>query len=43
MAKDKGRFTLNIKYEGFEKIEEAFKLMDEKPRDLIKPYVVIGD
>lgn len=32
---------LNYKYEGFEKIEEAFKVMDEKPRDLIKPYVII--
>lgn len=32
---------LNYKYEGFEKIEEAFKVMDEKPRDLIKPVVHI--
>lgn len=30
---------LNYKYHGFEKIEEAFKVMDEKPRDLIKPIV----
>ena len=29
------------RFEGFEKIEDAFKLMDEKPKDLIKPYVVI--
>ena len=32
---------LNRKYEGFDKIETAFKEMDEKPRDLIKPYVII--
>ncbi len=32
---------LNYKYEGFDKIEEAFKVMDEKPRDLIKPVVHI--
>ena len=32
---------LNYKFEGFEKIEDAFKLMDEKPKDLIKPYVII--
>lgn len=32
---------LNYKYEGFEKIEDAFKVMDEKPRDLIKPYVIL--
>jgi len=32
---------LNYKYEGFEKIEDAFKVMDSKPRDLIKPYVLI--
>lgn len=28
-------------FNGFEKIEDAFKLMDEKPRDLIKPVVFI--
>lgn len=33
---------LNYKYEGFNKIEEAFKVMDEKPRDLIKPVVKIN-
>lgn len=32
---------LNHRYDGFAKIEDAFKLMDEKPKDLIKPYVVI--
>ena len=32
---------LNYKYEGFDKIEEAFHVMDEKPRDLIKPVVHI--
>lgn len=32
---------LNYKYEGFEKIEDAFKVMDEKPKDLIKPIVYI--
>ncbi|MBR3734283.1 MAG: zinc-binding dehydrogenase [Lachnospiraceae bacterium] len=32
---------LNKKFEGFDKIEDAFKLMDEKPKDLIKPYVLI--
>lgn len=33
---------LNYKYEGFDKIEEAFIVMDEKPRDLIKPVVFIN-
>lgn len=33
---------LNYKYEGFDQIEEAFRVMDEKPRDLIKPYVLIN-
>lgn len=33
---------LNYTYEGFDKIEDAFKVMDEKPRDLIKPIVHIG-
>ena len=28
-------------FNGFDKIEDAFKLMDEKPRDLIKPVVFI--
>lgn len=32
---------LNYTYDGFNKIEEAFKVMDEKPRDLIKPIVHI--
>lgn len=32
---------LNYVYEGFDKIEDAFKVMDEKPRDLIKPIVHI--
>ena len=32
---------LNVKFEGFDKIEDAFKLMDAKPKDLIKPYVII--
>ena len=32
---------LNYKFEGFDKIEDAFKLMDSKPKDLIKPYVLI--
>lgn len=32
---------LNYKYEGFDKIEEAFETMDKKPRDLIKPVVYI--
>ena len=31
----------NYRLEGFEKIEEAFHLMADKPKDLIKPYVVI--
>ena len=29
------------KFNGFDKIEDAFKLMDEKPADLIKPIVYI--
>ena len=33
---------LNYKYEGFDKIPEAFKVMDEKPRDLIKSCVYIN-
>ncbi len=32
---------LNYSFEGFDKIEDAFKVMDEKPRDLIKPIVHI--
>ena len=32
---------LNYKFEGFDKIEDAFHLMDSKPKDLIKPYVLI--
>lgn len=32
---------LNYVYNGFDKIEDAFKVMDEKPRDLIKPIVHI--
>ncbi|MCI1903470.1 MAG: zinc-binding dehydrogenase [Enterococcaceae bacterium] len=32
---------LNKKYTGFSEIENAYKIMEEKPRDLIKPYVVI--
>jgi len=32
---------LNYKFEGFEKIEDAFNVMDQKPRDLIKPYVLV--
>ena len=31
----------NNQYEGFDKIQEAFTVMDEKPRDLIKPVVHI--
>lgn len=29
------------RFDGFDKIEDAFHLMDEKPRDLIKPVVFI--
>ena len=32
---------LNYKYEGFDKIPEAFDIMDKKPRDLIKAAVKI--
>ena len=32
---------LNYKFEGFDKIKDAFILMDEKPADLIKPVVHI--
>lgn len=32
---------LNYQYEGFDKIQDAFTVMDEKPRDLIKPVVHI--
>lgn len=32
---------LNKKFDGFEKIEDAFKLMHDKPKDLIKPVVHI--
>lgn len=34
---------LNYKYEGFDRIEDAFLVMDRKPRDLIKPVVYIND
>jgi threonine dehydrogenase-like Zn-dependent dehydrogenase len=30
------------RFEGFEKIEDAFMLMDKKPADLIKPVVFIN-
>ncbi len=33
---------LNYKYEGFDKIPEAFEVMDKKPRDLIKSGVYIN-
>ena len=33
---------LNYKFEGFDKIPEAFEVMDKKPRDLIKPVVKIN-
>lgn len=33
---------LNYTFEGFDKIEDAFRVMDEKPRDLIKPIVKIS-
>ena len=40
-----GRFSpgkiFNKEYHGFDEIEEAFKIMDEKPRDLIKPIVYL--
>ena len=29
-------------YEGFDKIPDAFEVMDKKPRDLIKPIVYIN-
>jgi alcohol dehydrogenase (NADP+) len=29
------------KFKGFDKIEEALLLMKEKPRDLIKPVVLL--
>lgn len=32
---------LNVSFEGFNKIEDAFILMDQKPKDLIKPVVHI--
>lgn len=32
---------LNYKFEGFDKIPDAFVLMDQKPKDLIKPIVYI--
>ena len=35
--------TFNYEIHGFEKIEEAFKLMDEKPKDLIKPIIYTDD
>lgn len=31
------------RFEGFESIEEAFHLMVDKPKDLIKPIVIIND
>ncbi len=35
--------TFNYEFHGFDKIKDAFILMDEKPRDLIKPIVYIDD
>ena len=32
---------LNVKFDGFEKIQDALIMMDEKPRELIKPVVHI--
>ena len=32
---------INYHFEGFDKIEDAFNVMDQKPRDLIKPAVRI--
>lgn len=32
---------ISHRFEGFDSIEEAFYLMDEKPKDLIKPVVII--
>lgn len=29
------------RFQGFQEIEEAFRIMDEKPRDLIKPVILI--
>lgn len=29
-------------FEGFDKMEDAFRIMDEKPADLIKPIVYVG-
>lgn len=34
---------INYRFEGFDKIEDAFKVMAEKPRDLIKPAVFIPE
>lgn len=34
---------INYKFNGFDQIEDAFKVMDEKPRDLIKPICYIED
>jgi hypothetical protein len=30
-------------FEGFDKMEEALMLMKEKPRDLIKPVVLLDE
>lgn len=35
--------AFNYEFHGFDKIKDAFILMDEKPRDLIKPIVYIDD
>ncbi|MFA7199192.1 MAG: NAD(P)-dependent alcohol dehydrogenase, partial [Methanoculleus sp.] len=34
---------LTHRFKGFDKMEEALLLMKEKPRDLIKPVVVIEE
>ena len=31
------------KFNGFEKVEEALYLMKDKPRDLIKPVVIVAE
>ncbi len=33
---------ISHKFDGFDKMEDAFKMMDEKPADLIKPIVYVG-
>lgn len=41
MTESNPKKTFNYEFHGFDKIKDAFILMDEKSRSLIKPIVYI--